>query len=383
MRQAGIFTQEERLLLWLNYGTEHYTRRFAAVRARFFELSEAYALATRGRTALFDFLPEHSASRLIAAAQDGFMDRWIEALAQKRIGVCFPDDTEYPALLKEIHDPPSVLYYRGKLLPDPRLALAVVGTRRPSEYGRDVASVFSNALARAGAMVVSGMATGIDADAARGALDCKDAIAPTIAVLGTGVDEIYPAIHTKLYEEIADRGAVVSEFLPGTPARPQNFPIRNRIISGMSHGVLVVEAGERSGATITASFALEQGREVFAVPGRVTDATSIGTNRMICRGEAKPVCSVDEIFAEYESFHTAVPAFTGKRIVADATLSEDAQRIVRTLASGERTIDELSELLNLPLGALNSALTELEFSGIMKKLPGRRYALDAMHMMKE
>ena len=379
MRGYDMFTDEERLLLWLNYGTEHDTRRYGAVLARFPELDEAYALFARKKAALFGFLPERSVSRLMEAAQDGFLDRFIARLVDQKISVCFLKDAEYPALLREIHNPPNVLYYRGRLVPEPPLALAIVGTRRPSEYGRDVSALFAHALARAGVTVVSGMATGIDACAARGALDCKEADYPTVAVLGTGVDEVYPSEHVKLYEEIAARGAVLSEFLPGTTARPQHFPIRNRIISGMSGGVLVVEAGERSGSTITAGFALEEGREVFAIPGRITDATSLGTNRMICRGEAKPVCSAEEILAEYDGFSAGVPVFSGRRIVACGDLSAEQQAVVRALKTGERSFDELSEQLPLTPGALNSALTELTFSGIMKQLPGRRYALDTAH----
>ncbi len=375
MRPIG---ETEKLHLWLNYGTEHYTRRFNAVLGRFPELAEAYALFWRKRTALFDFLPARSIARLVEAAQDGFMDRFVERLMQKDIGVCCLGDEDYPALLREIHDAPNVLYYRGRLVSEPQLVLAVVGTRRPSEYGRDVAGVFSHAFVQSGAVVISGMASGIDACAARGAMDCEDSDYPTVAVLGTGVDEVYPAGHEKLYEEIVARGAVISEFLPGTPARPPNFPVRNRIISGMSHGVVVVEAGERSGAAITAGFALEEGREVFAVPGRVTDAASIGTNRMICRGEAKPVCCVEDVLCEYADFRAGTPAFSGRRIVAKDMLSPEEQAIVEALCAGERTIDELCEMLAFPLGALNSALTGLQFSGIIKQLPGRVYALDAM-----
>ncbi len=369
----------KRFWLWLNYGTEYDTRRFRAVRARFPQMEEAYQLIARGNTAQLDFLPSRCLSRLKEAAAPGFLDRFTDMLMEKGIGVCLLDEPEYPALLRQIHDAPNVLYYRGKLVATPNLALAMVGARRASEYGKDVAEALAHGLVRAGAVVVSGMASGIDACAAKGALACKDADYPTVAVLGTGVDVVYPAGHERLYEEICQRGCVVSEFLPGTQARPQHFPIRNRIISGMSHGVVVVEAGERSGATITAGYALEEGREVFAVPGRITDATSIGTNRMICHGEAKPVCKAEDILEEYGSFQSEKPAFSGKRLIVREALPPEQQAVVQALSLGEQTVDQLCEKLSLPLGKLNSALTELMFSGIIKQLPGRVYVLDAFH----
>lgn len=378
MAMGGV-DEKKRLWLWLNYGAEYDTRKFRAVRARFPDLEEAYRLAARGNPAHLDFLPPRCLARLKEAAAPGFIQRFADTLMEKGIGVCLLDEPDYPALLKQIHNAPSVLYYKGRLPGDPSLALAVVGTRRPSEYGKDVAESFAHNLARAGAVVVSGMASGIDASAAKGALACKEADHPTLAVLGTGVDVVYPAGHEKLYDEICQRGGVVSEFLPGTQARPQHFPIRNRIISGMSHGVLVVEAGERSGSAITAGYALEEGREVFAVPGRITDASSIGVNRMICRGEAKPVCCVEDVLEEYGTFQPGRPAFSGKRLIERESLPPEQQAIVEALRYGEQTVDQLWEKLALPLGKLNSALTELTFSGIIKQLPGRVYALDAFH----
>ena len=190
------------------------------------------------------------------------------------------------------------------------------------------------------------------------------------------------ALHEKRFASIADeiiaRGAVVSEFLPGTGPQPHQFPIRNRIMSGMSHGVVIVEAGERSGTSITAGFALEEGREVFAVPGRITDAKSLGPNRMIRCGEAKPVFSAADVLVEFPGFAGGAPEGEVEH-VALSDLTDAQQRVVKQLREGEYSIDALCENLALPIGELNSILTELHFSGIIKQLPGRVYTLDTMH----
>ncbi len=372
------WTAYAKLRLWAHCGTECAAKQNRALRARFPDLHEAFALAQRGDGSAFPFLPPRTAERLVAAAQDGWMERFVEMLIKKRIDFVLDDEREYPALLKEIHDAPDLLFVCGSLPAEPALALSVIGTRAPSDYGRDVARLFAHTFAEAGAVVVSGMASGVDACAARGALDCAKAACPTVAVLGTGVDVVYPAENRRLYAEIIARGAVVSEFLPGTGPQPHQFPIRNRIMSGMSHGVVIVEAGERSGTSITAGFALEEGREVFAVPGRITDAKSLGPNRMIRCGEAKPVFSAADVLVEFPGFAGGAPEGEVEH-VALSDLTDAQQRVVKQLREGEYSIDALCENLALPIGELNSILTELHFSGIIKQLPGRVYTLDTMH----
>ncbi|MBN1965406.1 MAG: DNA-processing protein DprA, partial [Anaerolineae bacterium] len=204
------------------------------------------------------------------------------------------DDLDYPPVLRELPDAPPVLYVRGTLLPEDNWAVAIVGTRKASSYGVDIAYQLAGALAAAGVTVVSGLALGIDAAAHRGALDAGGR---TSGVLACGIDVIYPPEHRKLAQAVSEHGALVTEFAPGTQAEAKNFPPRNRIISGLSLGVIVVEAGEQSGALITASCAAEQGREVFAVPGRTTTAASKGTNRLIQDG-AKLVMSIDDVLVE-------------------------------------------------------------------------------------
>ena len=223
-------------------------------------------------------LSGESLERLKEAAADGFMDRYIRWLDKNEVNVITATSYRYPALLKEIPDPPTVLFCKGSLNEDMQLPLAVVGTRRCTDYGKDVAKKFGRELVKAGATIVSGLATGIDGYAALGALSVEGAQDPTVAVLGCGIDVVYPKGNEKLYSAIAERGCLITEFLPKTPPLAQNFPFRNRVISGLSLGVLVVEAGERSGASITARLALEQGREVFALAG---DSTITNDSAMV------------------------------------------------------------------------------------------------------
>ena len=206
------------------------------------------------------------------------------------------DSVDYPARLREIDEPPAVLYCRGKLpVLDGRLAVGVVGTRKTDAYGEQVTYKLSFELAAAGALIISGMAAGLDGLAAVAALNAGS---ETVAVLGCGIDVVYPRQHTRLASEIAERGAIVTEYPPGTPPNGWNFPVRNRIISALSSGLLVVEAGEHSGALITARYAVLQGRPVFAVPGDITSPRSVGTNRLIADG-AIPVLDSEGILAHY------------------------------------------------------------------------------------
>ena len=224
--------------------------------------------------------------------------------------------------------------------------------------------------------MLSGVAEGSAAGAARAALEAKSAICPTLAVLGSGVDVAYPRSNEKLYDEIIERGAVVSEFLPGAEPLRIHFPIRNRVMSALAHGTLVIEAAERSGTSITAGYAHDQGRDVFAVPGRIGDEMSAGPNGMISRGEAKPVFSPEEILTEFSCLHVPAETRAPENVVLLSSLGEDARAICRLLKSGEMSFDELCDSLALPIGTMNAQLTELQFSGILQVLPGRRYAID-------
>lgn len=273
-------------------------------------------------------------------------------------------DAAYPAVLREIADPPEPLYVRGTLDEQDRAAVAVVGARRASAYGLAVAEWLGRELVRHRVTVVSGMARGIDGAAHRGALMAGGR---TIAVLGCGPDVVYPAEHEDLMGQIIDSGAVVTEFPPGTPPLPHHFPQRNRIISGLSLGVVVVEGRERSGALVTADFALDQGREVFAVPGSIFGETSYLPHRLLQEG-AKPVTTVDDILTELrlpqrvDQIPALVPALEGVEATVFAQLDFDPQHI-----------DALAERSALPVAEVGRALLVLELRGLVRTLAGQRY----------
>ncbi len=301
------------------------------------------------------------------------------------------DDEEYPAGLLEIYDPPTVLWVRGELKLLNMPGIAVVGTRQPSPYGVGMAEMLSRDLARRGLVVLSGLARGVDTCAHKGALEAGGA---TVAVWGTGIDVIYPKENKRLAEEIVARGgAIVSEFPLGTFPAPQNFPIRNRTLSGMSVGVLVVEAGEYSGTRITARCALDQGRDVYAVPGNVTSRNAWGPNTLIKQG-AKLTATWEDIWEDLPSqvrlqLEDRLQAKAGEgesgrgagaslfnETPGTALMSEHERAVFEQLRQDEPLqLDELMERLESRLvsGEVFTALFELELSGRIRQLPGKNY----------
>jgi DNA processing protein len=261
-------------------------------------------------------------------------------------------DPAFPPLLAAIHDPPARLFLRGgaesALLSEP--AVAIVGARACSSYGRSVARTLARELARAGLVVVSGMARGIDGEAHRGALGAGGR---TVAVLGCGIDRDYPAAHVELARRIAEGGLVASEYEPGVEPAPWRFPARNRIIAGLCHATLVVEARERSGALITADFALEEGRDVLVVPGEITSSLSAGTNALLRLG-ATPVTSAADVLELYGIVPTSL---------ATAPLGPAADALLAQLEGSARTADELVRAAALDPGEGAAALMELELAG--------------------
>ena len=291
------------------------------------------------------------------------------------------DDPAYPPLLRQIYDPPIVLYVRGDASVLARHAIAVVGTRHPTPYGMGMAERLACDLANAGLVIASGLARGVDASGHRGAIHAKGR---SVAVFGTGVDVVYPRENGKIADSLlALGGALVSEFALGTFAAPQNFPIRNRIISGVSLGVLVVEAGEYSGTRITARCALEQGREVFAVPGNVTNKLSWGPNTLIKQG-AKLVATWEDVFEELPStvkreLVPAQPESSGPSTASlfeEEKLSPHEKLVFSQLKKDEPThIDELVEHLEPQVSSseIFAALFELELAGKIRQLPGKNF----------
>jgi DNA processing protein len=292
------------------------------------------------------------------------------------------DDGTYPALLREIDDPPITLYVRGAwqdCLDAPCVAL--VGSRRCSTYGLNTATLLARELARRGVTIISGLARGIDAAAHRGALEAGGR---TVAVLGTGVDEVYPRDHKKLAAEILEQGgALVSQFPLSTPPIPENFPYRNRIISGLSLGVVLVEAAENSGSLITARLALEQGREVFAVPGNITSRNSFGTNYLIKAAGAKLVQQWQDVAAELPPDIAArlLPPATKEQARAQQTvqpaydlagLTERERTVFALLSTDEPVhIDALADTSGLGVPELTGALFNLEMRELIRQLPGK------------
>jgi DNA processing protein len=306
----------------------------------------------------------------VAEAMSGFA--WQEAvrlerdrLARLGYRVIVWGDPAYPLRLAEIPSPPPVLYQRGPLDLREDAGVALVGSRRATAYGQQVAHDLASELASRGLSIVSGLARGIDAAAHRGALAVQGR---TVGVLGCGLDRTYPPEHGPLAASVAETGAVLSEFPLGTPPTRLNFPRRNRVISGLSLGVVVVEAGVESGALITAHHALEQGREVFAVPGRVHARYSEGCHRLIKAG-AKLVDSWEDVLAEL------VPQIKGRRRVRVAApppeLTAEEQAVFDLLAEGALHIDALIVRAGLPGGRVASALVGLEMKGVVRQLTGK------------
>jgi DNA processing protein len=287
------------------------------------------------------------------------------------------DEPAYPHLLREIYDPPPLLYVRGNTELLNRHSISMVGARRPTPYGNQMAERLGRDLAARGLVIVSGLARGIDACAHRGALSTP--AGTTVAVLGCGIDVIYPKENRKLFEEIEQRGAIISEFPMGSFPGAQNFPIRNRVIAGMSLGVVCVEGAQYSGSLITSRLAMEFSREVFGVPGNVTQPTSFGPNQLIKQG-AKLVTSWEDVVEELPT-----PVRAELLPVESPSAQERASLVEESLAPGERAlyelltvdqarhVDELLELSGLTSSEVLAALFDLEMKGVVRQLPGKQF----------
>ncbi len=323
-----------------------------------------------------------SAQSLATGKSEELAREEIARAAAAGVTVISGDDPSYPPRLKEIYDPPLILYVRGNLEALTKPGIAMVGTRHPTPYGSGMAERLACDLAVQGLVIISGMARGVDTASHRGAISAKG---KTIAVFGTGVDVIYPKENSRLSEQmLALGGALISEFPLGTFAAPQNFPIRNRILSGMSVGVLVVEAAEYSGTRITARCALEQNRDVFAVPGNVTNKNSWGPNTLIKQG-AKLVATWEDVWEDLptEVRLALTPASTPESpgastasLFPDEGLPPHERKILSLLKADESThIDEIVEKLETQMSSseIFAALFELELTGKVRQMPGKNF----------
>jgi len=296
-------------------------------------------------------------------AKELSIEKDLDLMDKLGVGLITIEDAEYPSNLKMIFDPPFVLYVRGKLKKEDENSVAVVGTRRATNYAKITARRLARDLAKEGITVVSGMARGVDTSAHWGALEAGGR---TIAVLGCGVDIVYPFENKELMEAIAKEGAVISEFPMGAIPERQNFPRRNRVISGLSKGVVVVEAPLKSGALITANFALEQGREVFAVPGNITNPYSQGSNLLIKEG-AKLVESVEDILEELNIY------FEEERTKPSPSLSNEEKIIMDHLSNEPLHINLLVKKSGLSPAKVAENLIRLEIKGLVRELPGKLF----------
>ncbi len=299
----------------------------------------------------------------IKMAEEINVEKELKFIEKEEIKILLYLDDAYPGRLKEITDFPPVLFVKGDTSIFSGHCIAVIGTRSPSGYGESMAKKFSYELAQSGVVIVSGMARGIDSISHQSAIDAGG---KTIAVLGSGIDKIYPPENKKLYYKIAERGAVISEFPIGMPPYPGNFLKRNRIISGLSEGVLVIEAPEKSGVFSTVNWALMQGKDVFALPSNITNERGAGTNKLIKEGaylvtSVKDILNILKIYPEYE------------KKVKEVKISPEEEKIFSLISFEPVHFDKLLEESGKNMGELSSLLLSLEVKGLIKQLPGKYY----------
>jgi DNA processing protein len=312
-------------------------------------------------------LDRRSLENLLASRAKLDLDRELERIAADGAQVLTWESPGYPHLLREIPDPPPVLYVKGTLTEEDAWAVAVVGTRRSSVYGREVTRRLASALARSGIAVVSGLARGIDGEAHRAALAAGGR---TIAVLGCGVDRVYPPEHRKLAAQIIAQGAVVSDYPLGTRPEGSNFPPRNRIISGLSLGVLITEAPVRSGALITANYAAEQGRDVFAVPGSILARGSAGANALIQDG-AKLVLGPEDVLEEL-NLNMVAEQVEARQVLPD---DETEAALLSHLSAEPAHVDEIRQQVGLSIEQVTSTLALMELKGMVRQVGGMKYVV--------
>lgn len=371
------YQQADRDYIRLSIAFEGRAKQANELLRNFDSISELFEAVKNVDSDILTMIKREQAEKLRLTASDVYIDDFISNLEKNGVSALTPNSEAYPTELKYIADPPFVLYARGKCARlQAETPFAIIGARRCSDYGKKVSAHMGCELAKNGVTIVSGLAYGCDSLAAQGALSAAEQKYPTAAILGQGVCTSKTDGTAEIMEAIIENGCVMSEFLPFTRAATYFFPMRNRIISGMSCGVLVVEAGEKSGTMITANCALEQGRTVYAVPGRITDRMSFGTNELIRKGMAEPVFSAEDLL-----FHLGIDPECSKkselrgRGSSELKLTGNQKILFDLIELGEKNFDEICELTQLPVEVLNLHLTELEFSGLIKQLPGRIYTL--------
>lgn len=313
------------------------------------------------------FLSENVIKEIVENSDNEFVENQLQMLGKHNVRLISILDEEYPDLLKFIYAPPIFLYIKGKILPKDNNAIAIVGTRKASNYGKLSTQKIASEIAKSGFTIISGLAYGIDGCAHNAALNVGGR---TIAVFGTGLETVYPSSHRNLAERIAQNGALISEFPMGTKIETWNFPTRNRIISGMSKGTLVIEGGKKSGALLTAKMALDQNREVFAIPGNINSKNSEGPNYLIKLG-AKIVTKASDILEEYQvQMQVDTEKITPK-------MNKNEEKIYKLLQQNEKNLnlDKMVEISNFSPAQLSVMLFNMEMKGIVKRGAQNQYML--------
>ncbi|MFH0739014.1 MAG: DNA-processing protein DprA [Candidatus Omnitrophota bacterium] len=348
------------------------TRDIGSIRLKrlldYFKDPESILNAPQGQLIAVSGIGQKIASGITLVKKEDIDREFREA---NKLGLCIisSEDTDYPANLKNIPDPPIVLYVKGELKKEDNLGVAIVGSRRASFYGLASAQRFGSELSERGFTVISGMARGIDTCAHRAAMKAHGR---TIAVMGSGFNNIYPPENKRLAQEISENGAVISEFPVDAPPLKEHFPQRNRTISGLALGVLVVEAAKNSGALITADFALEQGREVFAVPGEINCASSFGTNELIKQG-AKLVSCTEDIIQEFNFTVGISHKERVQPVKRELDLSDKEAVLFELLSSQPLDLDTIIEKINMGIPDISAILLKLRIKKLIKELPGKQF----------
>lgn len=331
----------------------------------FDEPAELFEEITNFKEEVIEIVGEFNYKKLVALMDDVYIESYLRALIQNGIECVTIYSDKYPEKLKEIIEPPFVLFTKGDLELLNTKSVAIVGTRKPTAYGRSVTKEISSCLAKNDIAIVSGMALGVDTIAHESALEVDG---KTIAVLGSGFNYIYPSQNFELSKIIQNKGLLVTEYRPSMEPRPYNFPVRNRIIAGLADAIVITEAGEKSGSLHTKEYALDCGRDVYAVPGSIYGEQSKGTNNLIKSGQAICLTNVNDILQDFN-----LKPVQNKKKDIQLDISESA--IVNLLEDGEKHFDEISTKCKIDAKTLNSYLTRLQIRGIIKKLGGNYYSL--------
>lgn len=363
-----MYNIEDKVVLWLS-GFEFVTyKKFQRMLEAFDDFADLFENIRGYRSKLLDIFNTDEYSQLLDNNNFSQTDRVLLEYEKLGIGIITILNTDYPEILKQIDTPSIILYYKGDISLLKTDCLGVVGTRRATAYGKSIGSKIVKEIAHEGITIVSGLAEGIDTVAHKSTLEVKG---KTIAILGSGLLNIYPASNTQLSNDIVSNGGLIlSEYKPSEPTVTYHFPVRNRIIAGLCKAVLIVEATEKSGSMHTKNYAIEYNREVFAVPARINDVYSAGCNRIIANGQARMLLNSGEIID-----------FFGKSIdkvkqTKSVQLTCEEQMIYDTLDLGEHTFDEIAVITKMQAGVLSTMLMRLEIKGIIRRLPGNLYTIE-------